>query len=379
MAMHGCPERVSAGAGLYLHVPFCLSRCGYCSFYSVRREQALVDGYLDAMEAEMRAWEGVAPSTVYVGGGTPTALSPDELMRLLRGTSSMFDLSGVEEFTVEANPASVTPEMACCLADCGVTRVSMGAQSMEVRALAFAGRPHGVSTIAEAVGHLRDVGISEIGLDLIAGLPESDSALWSQSLRALAAEHPDHISVYALSIEAESKFARMVADGVFTPPAERAVLAMLDATEETLASLGYRQYEISNYARGEAVCRHNVAVWRGSDYLGLGPTASSRIGRWRWTNQPCMQEWGAEELEQVDVGVDVAERIMFGFRLNEGVPLRERCQAWGCPQEVVEAWELELVELAHEGVVVSERGRWVLTRRGRRLADSVAARLFACL
>jgi oxygen-independent coproporphyrinogen-3 oxidase len=162
-------------------------------------------------------------------------------------------------------------------------------------------------------------------------------------------------------------------------PSEADTLSILDETEAVLSDLGYRQYEISNYARGDGQCLHNRHVWLGGDFVGVGPGASSRVGALRWTNSRSLDAWNQADREQLSITVDRTERLIFAFRLNEGVDMTAFSERWECPAELVDAWLVELSELLREGVVIETQGRWRLSGRGRRLADSVAARLMDCL
>lgn len=364
---------------LYVHVPFCRSKCAYCAFHST--VETPPDGYADriATEARLRAPGGLAAQTVYVGGGTPTALGPDGLALLcaaIRG-SLRADAPPPREWTVEANPGTLCRETAIRLRAAGVTRLSLGAQAFDAATLARLGRRHDADAIRGAVAIARSAGFAEVGLDLIAGVPGTGPTAWTRTLEAALALEPDHLSVYALTVEPGTALADAVAEGTLRMPDDDAQLDALALAGERLAAAGFHRYEISNYARPGHECRHNLAVWRGEDYLGLGPSAASRWGLCRWTNHPDNAAWSAalaagilppRDEEVLPPGEDATERFVTGLRLTEGVA-PDRSSERG------RAWEGSLRRLASLGLVEAVGTRWRLTGRGREVADAVAAEL----
>jgi len=284
--------------GVYVHVPFCLSRCHYCDFVTYTGMEGLRRPYAAALrtEAELAVANLLQPeaerptvTSVFVGGGTPTLLPAADLARVLDRLRALLPFAPDTEITVEANPETVTPEAAATLAAAGVTRVSMGAQSFDDRVLRALGRTHDARRPAEAVAALREAGTVagrpfSLNLDLIYGCPEEDEASWATTLAAAAALEPDHLSAYALTIEPATKFGRLVAAGQMAEPDEDLLADRYHTTCETLKAAGYEHYEVSNWAKPGRASRHNRTYWRRGHYLGLGAGAHEFTGETRRWN-----------------------------------------------------------------------------------------------
>jgi oxygen-independent coproporphyrinogen-3 oxidase len=359
--------------GLYLHVPFCDGKCPYCAFYSVRYEPALAEAYLDALEREAALYPGLRPRTVYVGGGTPSLLPASQLKRLLAIVRGLLGHATPEEWTVEVNPGTAGTDTFRILADAGVTRLSLGAQSFDDRSLRRLGRRHTVRDTLAAIEQARAAGFRNVGLDLIAAVPGISGRAWTETLRRAADLAPEHVSVYALTAEEGSRLAGQIQAGAERLADEDTELRALHAAERTLRPYGFVRYEISNYAQPGFACRHNLSCWRGEDYVGLGPGASSRIELRRWTNRPDLDAWLRDlrtgrpppaESDPLTPELDITERLIFGLRMNEGVSAG-----------LAAGRESILAALRRQGLVRLERGRWRLTARGRDLADYVAVEL----
>jgi putative oxygen-independent coproporphyrinogen III oxidase len=294
--------------GVYAHVPFCLSRCHYCDFITYTGMEGLRRPYAAALLAEAElavAATGPEPPTVtsvFVGGGTPTLLPAGDLGRLLQRLRELLPHRPDAEVTVEANPETVDQAVADGLAEAGVTRVSLGAQSFDERVLAALGRTHGAARVGQAVAALRRAGIGALNLDLIFGCPEEDGASWERSLAAAVALGPEHLSAYALTIEAATRFGRLVADGRMAAPDEDLLADRYQTACAALAEAGWRHYEVSNWARDDVLhaggdahrpgrlpsraSRHNLTYWRRGPYLGLGAGAHEFTGGVRRWNGP---------------------------------------------------------------------------------------------
>jgi len=361
-------------ANLYVHVPFCARKCRYCAFYSQAGAGAAdFADYLRLLPREL-ALRGLAqarPDTVYLGGGTPSLLGPDGLRALF---AALPRPAPGAELSVELNPADVTPDLAAALRACGVTRASLGAQSFDPATLAWLGRRHGPDAIAAAARALRAAGIPSLSLDLIAAIPGEPHAAFAASLRAAVALAPDHVSVYPLSVEPGTPLARA---GV-APAADDDALAAVAAAEAFLASEGYARYELSNYARPGAECRHNLAVWRGEDYSGAGPAAHSREGLARRANAPDFRGW-RDALEAGRLPPAALEGLSPGDDEAERFVLRVRLARWRGPDPATPAGgrrAAALAGLARNGLVRAlGGGEWTLTPRGREVADAVMAEL----
>lgn len=370
-----CQEAVSGGAEhLYVHIPFCPKVCPYCSFYKETSDRNKTQAFLDALlrELDQRQETGgpLRPRTIFFGGGTPSALSTPQLDGLLTGLRARLDLSALEEWTLEMNPATVSLEKARALRNLGVNRISMGVQSWEPGLLLTLGRVHSAEQARRSYAILREAGFANVNLDLIFGIPGQTPAQWERTLRATVALEPEHISAYNLTYEEDTDFFARFSRGEFTQDSE-ADADLFEFTADFLSAAGYPPYEISNFARPGRECRHNLAYWRGADYLGLGPSAFSTMGERRWANvrdtaayneRIARGELAEDFVEAVPREMRRAEAIAFGLRTREGVPAE-----WlaGQAPAVEEHTALGLMEaLAGE--------RLALTRRGRLLADTVA-------
>lgn len=348
---------------LYVHIPFCDGKCDYCAFYSVACDEALADRVVDAVLRELRllGLRGSAPTTLYLGGGSPSVLGPDRLGRLCRGLREALALPDGVEWSVEVNPRSVTPQMPRALAGAGVNRVSIGAQSFDEQELEKANRRHAAAAIEAAVHAFRAAGIHNVGLDLIAGLPGQTEASWAHTLQRALALPLQHLSVYALALEAGTPFAARYAGA--PPCPDDAVLQRLSHAEAVLNVAGFERYEISNYARPGFACGHNLGYWLGCDFVGLGPGASSRIGCVRRNNAPNVEAYAAAlesqqaapaSIERRSAFDDAEERALYALRSARGLDVAEAVRRWPQLAEVQTQWQSALREMASHGWVACE-------------------------
>lgn len=376
---------------LYIHVPFCDGKCHYCGFYSVMAEPRLTSLYRGLPACELQRALAVHPEigrsrvrTVYMGGGTPALLGADGIRRLVEAVGAIAPLDAVEEWTVELNPASATAELLRALAALGVNRVSIGVQSFCDDTLARIGRRHTAEAARRAVRLAQDAGFDNTGIDLIAGLPGVGEAEWCDTLAQALALDLAHLSVYALSLEPGTVLARQAEAGKLSVPGDDAQLAALAQAETALAERGFARYEISNYAQPGRECRHNLGIWRGNDYLGLGPAAASRVGRARWTNAEDLADYiealaedrdPPREAQELKSGEDAVERAAFALRLAEGLDPLADAARFPSLAGLADQWEEKLEGLARQGI--AERGgrRWRLTSRGREVCDAAIREL----
>jgi len=364
---------VSDARHLYIHIPFCLQICPYCSFYKDIAGPGKADPLVDAVIREAELFGGgMAPQTIFIGGGTPTALSLTQLERLFSGLRQHLDLSRAAEFTIEMNPATVTARKAGLLRECGVNRVSMGVQSWDPALLKTLGRVHDAEQVLQSFSILRDAGYDNLNLDLIYGIPGQTAAQWEDSILRTIALAPEHISAYCLTYEEDTEFFRRKARGDYREDAASDA-GFFEQAVAMLSGGGYDQYEISNYARSGRECRHNISYWEGADYLGLGPSAWSTIGEQRWQNFPDTAAYvraiqaGVRPVatgETLTPAIRESERIAFGLRMNAGID----------PARLAGRSEL-LDHLRTEGLLENHSLRIRLTPRGRLLADEIAAGL----
>jgi len=387
----GCAEGAGDRAfGVYLHVPFCAVRCGYCDFTTYTAAE-LGGGADQARYAETACREldlaatvlaaaGLPrrpAATVFFGGGTPTLLPADDLVRMLDAVSERFGLAAAAEVTVEANPESVTADALARLAAAGVTRVSFGMQSAVPHVLATLDRVHTPDRVPRVVDWARDAGLA-VSLDLIYGTPGESVADWSASLHAALACMPDHLSAYPLVVEDGTRLAVDVRRGLVAPPDDDDLATKYELGDDVLAGSGFSWYEVSNWSRDPAgACRHNLGYWNGDDWWGVGPGAHSHVGGVRWWNVRHPRAY-AERLadggspaagrEVLDAGQQHAERVLLGVRLASGLPVTV------LPTE----HRHRVRGLVADGLVdpgAASRNRVVLTRRGRLLADTVVRTL----
>lgn len=372
--------------GVYVHVPFCATRCGYCDFNTYTPSELGADGrsragYVAAARAELalarRVLGDAAPraETVFFGGGTPTLLAPAELAELLRAVDETFGLAPGAEVTTEANPESVDPAVLAALRAAGFTRISLGMQSAAAHVLATLDRVHTPGRAAQAAREARAAGFAHVSLDLIYGTPGESDDDWRASLDAALAAEPDHLSAYALIVEPGTRLAAQVKRGALAPPDDDALADRYELADAALAAAGLRWYEVSNWAASpHDACRHNLGYWRGDDWWGIGPGAHSHVGGVRWWNVLHPSAYAARLAEGaspaagrelLDAETRRVERIMLELRLADGLPL-----------DALDAAGRDAARQAvDDGLATLADDRLRLTLRGRLLADAVVRSL----
>ena len=356
---------------LYVHIPFCAKICPYCSFYKSEASRGGFAEFVEAVlvEARLRA-EHIRPTTVFFGGGTPTALNKRQLERLISGLREVMDFSGVSEFTVEMNPATISPGKAEKLLALGVNRASIGVQSWDEDILRTLGRAHTPRMAEETVHTLRSAGFENINIDLMFGVPGQSPGSWHRSLRETLRLSPRHISAYSLTFEEDTEFFLRLARGEFQHD-PHVDADLFGSTIETLEAAGFVHYETSNYCLPGRACAHNAAIWEGADYVGLGPSAVSTVRGIRRMNLPdtdsyCAALSGAllppaseEYLHADDL---LLERIALGLRTREGIS-----------REFINPRTFSALE--KEGLIENHGSRLRLSRKGRPLADEIAVEI----
>ncbi|WP_026876630.1 radical SAM family heme chaperone HemW [Jiangella gansuensis] len=372
--------------GVYLHVPFCTTRCGYCDFNTYTADElgsapgasraSWADGAIAELRIARRALgdADVPVATVFVGGGTPTLLPPAELGKVLRFIDDEFGLAPGAEVTTEANPESVDATSLAQLREAGFTRISIGMQSVRPHVLAVLDRVHTPGRPAGAVAEAKRAGFEHVSLDLIYGTPGESVADWRDSVETALAAGPDHVSAYALIVEEGTRLAARMARGELPLPddddqADKYVLA-----DELLTAAGYAWYELSNWATSAAArCRHNELYWTGADWWGVGPGAHSHVGGTRWWNVKHPAAWAsrlaagsspAYAREMLDAETQRVERVLLEVRLATGLPL----------DALDDDGRRAAAQVVADGLAddtAHADGRLVLTRRGRLLADAV--------
>ena len=371
----------SDSIGLYVHVPFCATLCGYCDFYSEVPGQGAFGPLVDALLIELeQAVEGIRVETIFVGGGTPSLLPPGELGRLFERLGAVAGRDGAVEFTVEANPASLTDAKAAILRDAGVNRVSMGAQSFFPHELRVLDRIHSPADIPRSAEIIHRTGFAHFNLDLIFGVPGQTDATWAESIRRAIGLGPDHLACYGLTYEEGTPLTERLERGLIVPAEEEDEASQYEQTIAALAGAGFEHYEISNFAKPGARSRHNLRYWLNLPGRGIGPSAASYIGGRRWRNVPdtkryaeCLGNGTSPRIDEEELppAARAGETAMLGLRLVEGVDLARFGDATGF--DFMKLYGALIEELTAGGLLRVSPTHVALTRRGLLLADAVIA------
>ena len=350
------PRTAEIVSHLYVHIPFCARICPYCAFYKERADSSQTQRFCEALLRELEdvsARFALKPETIFFGGGTPTALTTAQLEFLLGGMRERLDLSRLVEWTLEANPGSVSSRKAALLRQVGVSRISLGVQSWDDELLKLLGREHNAAQAEASFQILREAGLAQ----------------WEADLEKTISLQPDHISTYCLTYEEDTEFFLRHARGEFREDPESDA-QFLEAAMRKLEAAGYEHYEISNYARPGFASAHNRGYWAGDDYLGIGPSAFSTVGLHRLQNVCDYRAYadrvlGGESaiasVENLTPEMKRAERIALALRTRDGISSSE-----------LEAWPTESREFIDLGLLREANGHFILTPRGKLLADSVA-------
>jgi oxygen-independent coproporphyrinogen III oxidase len=370
------PATTEAIRHIYVHIPFCARICPFCAFYKDLLDRSQTSRFCKALLRELVGRDHRArrllPSTIYFGGGTPTALNVAQLDLLLRGFRETLDLSQLVEWTIEANPGSVSARKAAVLKKYGVNRISLGVQSWDEELLELLGREHNAQHAKESFRILRDAGFTNINVDLMFGLPGQTVDQWRATLEKTIALQPEHISTYCLTYEEDTEFFVRHARGELRQDPD-ADAEFLEMTMAILEDAGYQHYEISNYARPGFESVHNCAYWLGKDYLGIGPSAVSTLGMQRWqnvcdyrayTDRVFSGESTRGTSENLTLEMKRTERIALGLRMRDGI---SGAELKDFAQKVGELIALKLLRKSN--------GNFFLTSKGKALTDSVAEAL----
>jgi len=372
--------------GLYLHIPFCRQRCDFCAFYLEIYKDGRARTFVDSLRREIRLYgtQDLAAThsiqSIYLGGGTPTTLSPDQLESILTDIRQTFVVMPDAEVSIEAHPATVSAQSLIRLIRVGFNRISFGAESMDDREFLSIGRPGTSQETVCAVVMSRAAGFTNINLDLMYGLPGQTVESWQQSLDRVVQLDPAHISCYALTIEEETKLAHNIERQVTVAPDDARQVEMDEAADRLLRRAGFQRYEISNYAKPGYLCRHNLLYWTDEAYLGLGPSAQSYVNGSRFGNVADVKAYNSalsEDRLPIQAYTELSDHerlrdaVVFGLRLVQGIPT-----------QALEAHALHyghretLMGLRAQQLIEEEETRSRLTAKGRQYADTVAAKLF---
>jgi oxygen-independent coproporphyrinogen-3 oxidase len=366
--------------GLYIHFPFCASKCPYCHFASVPYRDDLFALWTEGMvrEARLRGPGGSVVETLYIGGGTPSLLSPADFGGLQFTLGESFDL-GLEEFTLEANPGPAGERDFAGWRECGVSRLSVGVQSFDDRILRLLGRGYTPRQARVFLDEARKAGFANISVDLMIGVPTETRDSLDDSLRRTLDFGPEHVSVYILENIEGLPFASVVRDH---PPDDDAVADAYDLARGRLEAAGLRRYEISNFARPGKECLHNLKYWRYEPFLGLGPSAASHLPGERWTNKSGIGEWASalaagtdprDEIKLLTPRESLREALIFGLRLAGGVSLKDLKRRFGF--DVLEIYGREIEELRAEGLLILESSTLRIVQDKFLISNRVFSRL----
>ncbi len=366
---------------LYLHVPFCAKKCNYCDFNSAVTESKTVDRYLLAVEKELQAFGGrSAFSTVYVGGGTPSVLSEPQLERLLAGIIRHIPSSEIREYTVEANPGTLTPGKASVLKEYGVNRMSLGVQSFQDRQLDFLGRIHSGADAKDAFALLRKHGFKNINVDLIFGSPGQTLDGWEKDLETVLSLQPEHVSTYSLTYEDGTPLARDLEDEVILALDEEVELEMYKTAIRRLSGKGYNHYEISNFAKDGFQCSHNCVYWENRGYVGIGAGACSFVDGERTSNEKDVLKYIDGILENRDIKPFrerlrpdrfASETVVMALRLRRGISNADFYGRFG--HTLDGQFGDQIRRLLRDGLITCENEGMKLTDKGLFVADTVMA------
>lgn len=374
--------------GLYLHIPYCLHKCGYCDFNSHPENQEESSHYVEALLKELKAYspslKNYTVSTVFMGGGTPTILPPSQLKKILDSVKQGFNLTADCEITIEANPATIKLETLQEIRAAGYNRISIGVQSFDEKELQFLERVHNEEEIHTTVQRARSANFENLSMDLMFALPDQTIAKWNSHLKQAIVKDPDHLSTYNLTIEPATAFYKLHQRGKLSLPHEDIQLEMYETTIQTLENAGYQQYEISNFSKPGMESQHNINYWNNGEYLGVGAGASSYLNgeRFKNTNLPSIyiREIGlknnaVESREQLEPIHAMGETLMLGLRLLKGISIEVFENRFQVSFQKIYGNVIE--SLLNQELIIFNQNRIALSRKGLFLADSVILKFMA--
>ena len=392
----------SPSISIYVHIPFCETKCPYCDFNTYAAIEPLMPDYIAALNTEITLWGrllgGPEVHTIFFGGGTPSYLPSDDIRHTMETIHSAFDVEPAAEVTLEANPGDFSGEKLAAYLDCGINRLSIGVQSFDDDLLKTLGRRHNAADALQAYRQAQDAGFDNISIDLMYGLPHQSIGHWQDTLRQALELAPPHISMYCLTLEGGTPMERWVEQGSMPTPDADLAADMYLAAQDEMRGAGYRHYEISNWALNGKLSRHNLTYWRNQPYLGVGPGAHSYLGDCRFSairppreyirrmreepndaGKASMHETirgvpVVDEIERIDKPLEMAETMMMGLRLDEGISVERFTERFGAPPS--RFYEETLKELERLGLLCTRNGALRLTHRGRMLGNEVFSRFF---
>ena len=396
------PDPGQVPLGLYVHIPFCQTKCPYCDFNTYAAIEPLMPSYVAALRAEIAEWGAVLGrprvASVFFGGGTPSYLPEGDLAALMQTIDSSFEITPGAEVTVEANPDDLSPGKLDSIRSTGINRLSIGVQSLDDGLLEVLGRRH---TAQDAIGAYKsalEAGFGNISLDLMYGLPGQGLEQWQETVAEIVDLHPAHLSMYCLTLEGGTPMEKAISSGAMSDPDPDLAADMYLAAEDAMQLSGYRHYEISNWAKPGRESRHNLTYWRNGQFLGVGPGAHSYIARTRFHNLRSPREYirrmdsrspragtpvsmqmlqempAVESAEAIEPPMEMAETMMMGLRLDTGIVEADFAARFG--RSLSDVYAGVIPDLQHLGLVEAKDGVVRLTGRGRLLGNEVFSRFF---
>ncbi|NHZ84589.1 MAG: radical SAM family heme chaperone HemW [Planctomycetia bacterium] len=371
-------------AGIYVHIPFCKSKCIYCDFYSVANQNDRIEQFVNTLVREIATCEVDTTkwifNTIFIGGGTPSLLNARQMEKIIIALDDRYNLSNIKEFTIEANPGEAPKEKLKEFYSLGINRLSIGVQSFKSELLKFLSRIHSADDVYRTVQSARDVGFENINCDLIYNIPGQTLDDWQSDLDILINLNPEHISAYSLTVEQNTKLHELVHDKTITMPVDELHKKFNDITHNTLEKSNYVQYEISNYYKSNNECLHNLHYWDNDSYLGFGPSAHGYDGEKRWNNFSNLDKYislsenSKSPVETFDKITDVErinEIIGFGLRITKGFEISR------IPSLLKNQFQKQLkqTQVKFPEMIIEENNRIKLTQNGMNFADAIAVDL----
>ena len=369
--------------GLYIHIPYCIHKCGYCDFNSHPIKQDEMNHYIDALVAEMKHYAKTYSNTniirtIFLGGGTPTTLTVYQLERILKECVSEFTVASDAEITIEANPATIDIEQLKSIRQTGYNRISIGVQSFDKAELKLLDRAHGPEEIHSTVDRARKAGFDNLSLDLMFAVPNQSLSSWESNLNKALEKNPEHLSTYNLTIEQGTAFSKLQSNGKLIMPDDNHQLELYKRTIERLTKKGFHHYEISNFARRGKECKHNITYWENKNTLGLGAGASSYMNGTRFKNinlpahyirQVKEKKIAVEHSETLEPRQAMGETIMLGLRLLQGISIHQFEKRFQI--SFINLFRNIISALKEKELVIIEKDYLRLSQKGLFWADSV--------
>jgi len=371
--------------GLYVHIPFCVSKCNYCDFNSYKIDKNSKETYIQDLKKEINLYKQERKnnneeeiSSIFLGGGTPSILSSEEIKYIFESIKENFKIREDAEITIECNPGTLTKEKLMTMKEVGINRLSMGLQAVQDDHLKSIGRIHTYNEFEKNYKEAIEVGFENINVDLMYALPNQKPGEWKESLEKIVKLNPSHISAYSLILEEGTKLYDMYEDNEFEMTDEDTDIDMYNYTINYLKENGYNQYEISNYAKEGFECRHNILYWKCDHYIGLGPGASGYLSNYRYNNVESLQDYHEklsknkkpiENLEKLSIEDKIQEKIFMGLRMNEGIKFDDLKKQFNT--DVKEKYSNQIKELKEKELINESIAGFSLTQRGREISNSV--------